>query len=63
VVSSSSNTSTRVGFTCELPAPWKRGERANSPMTATEPSAASGNTLPSFLSSTIEAAAARRESA
>ena len=39
-------TSTRIGFTCELPAPWKRGVRANSPTTATEPSVPRGRSAP-----------------
>ncbi len=59
--SSSSGMSTRVGLTWELPAPWNRGVRANSPITAMvwPVTSASGST-PSFFSSTMLCAAARR---
>ena len=62
---SSSATSTRVGLTWELPAPWNRGVCANSPITATvlPGSGFSGSTAPSFFSSTADSWAARRATA
>ncbi len=58
-----SASSSRVVMICEEPAPWKRGVRANSPITATDCEGCSGRTGPapergSFFSSTIERAAA-----
>jgi hypothetical protein len=59
--SASSGTSTWVGLTWELPAPWNRGVRANSPITATvRPAMPVSGSTPSFLSSTRLCAAARR---
>ena len=59
--SASSGTSTRVGLTCELPAPWNRGVRASSPITAmVRPAMPVSGSTPSFLSSTRLCAAARR---
>ena len=56
----SSALSSRVGMMCELPAPWYRGVRANSPMTATLGPVASGRRAFSLRSNTIPAAAASR---
>jgi hypothetical protein len=63
--SSSSGASTRVALTSELPAPWNRGVRANSPTTAIVSPApgASGSSAPSFLSRTAHSAATARASA
>jgi hypothetical protein len=47
---------------CELPPPWKCASFAERPMTAMLLTSRSGST-PSFLSSTMPAAATRRASA